>query len=526
MSRNHVVAYKQGGGNTATIYTQEQAFLHNGRLDDIGEIWAWPPDTMGFSVVLRQPSWVSHLVLYLNNAEPANTYRTIAIHANNMETKLPELVAMVRGNDKRFVVVHFEKPILTDSIRILPKHPGHHECLTEVEVYGPLGGPEMASAGATPDPDAWPMLMATPARVPAKLPGDLLGEYAEIAKQNVSPTFQGSSTVVDGVFTFGGPTGSVGSIRLPADFKTAKTPAVGWGPGWGLQTVAPLGTPARHLGRLIVGSADYKVHAVADNGTYLWGFPTGGRVYSSPLTSGDDVYVGSDDGKLYKLDVHSGALLWEFTTGAAVRGSPAMADGRVFFTSGDGSLYAVDAESGLVAWKAAIAPNTRASAAVAGGRVYVGDEAGNVYAFDAKAGSPVWKQTLNGYVSYAPLVTPEGVVFVSEQGDVVLLGGDGNPKWKQPLNARVLGQPIATQSQVVLPTVRGLVVLARSDGQLDARFKPPPQAGPLYSALVYRDAVLMVMATSSTRFDAPPRTYAQYWGQIVAWRPKPAEGGK
>jgi hypothetical protein len=48
----------------ATIYTDEQAFLHNGRLDDVGSVWTYVPEAMGFSVVLAQPACVSWVPTY------------------------------------------------------------------------------------------------------------------------------------------------------------------------------------------------------------------------------------------------------------------------------------------------------------------------------------------------------------------------------------------------------------------------------------------------------------------------------
>lgn len=520
MRRNHVAAFKQGGGNTATIYTQEQAYLHNGRLDDVGEVWAYPADPMGFSVVLTQPAWVSHLVLYLNNATPENTYQTISILANNPQTKLPESVALVRGNHRRFVVVHFPKPILTDSIKALPMHPAHRECVTEIEVYGPLGGPDQSAAGFAPDPDASPMFMGTPAHVPAKLPNDLLGDYIETARNNYDPAFAAALTVVDDVVSLPSPGGSLGAWKLgdapPRQGRSRPAPV-----GWGLQSVTAMGTPARFGGRLLVGSADYKLHAVADNGVYLWGFQTGGRVRSSPTPMDDDVYVGSDDGRLYKVDVQSGALIWEFATAGAVRSSPALANGRVYFASGDGFLYALDASTGLPAWKQPVAPHTRGSPAIANGKVYLGDERGDLLAFDANTGAPAWKQNITGYVSACPVVTPEGIFFASEQGEAAFLGLDGAVRWKRPLGARVSGQPIATQTQVLVPTEAGLLVLRRTDGQPDDRFKPPAGAGKVLSVVVYREWVAMSTGSAWTNYNAPPRTYANYGGAALAWRPKP-----
>ncbi len=523
MSRNRVSAFAQGQTSTAMIYTQEAAFLQNGKLDDVGSRWTYAPDPMAYSVTLTKPAHISHLVLYFNNAAPDTAYPTISILANSLETKTPVDVALVRMNHRRFVVVHFPEPVFTDSLKIIPGfYPAHTDSMTEIEVYGPLDGGKLAKQPPA-DPDAVPMLLGTPARVVTHLPSDLTGTWREFGgnRNDRYPPFSSGATVVDGVFSFGDPGGSIRSVMVPkGDLKNARLQG---GPTWSLATATPTSTPARHAGRLLVGSADYKLHAVADNGTYLWSFATGGRVYSSPLPDGDDVFFGSDDGRLYKVDVDSGILIWEFATGGKIRGAPALAGGRVFVASWDGFLYAIEAESGRQVWKSPIGKFTRATPAVLGHRVFLGDEAGVLHAFDAGTGKELWKQTLGGYLSTGPVVTPDGVAFASEQGDLAFTGHDGTPRWKRSLGADVTGQPIATQTQLLVPTDKGLLVLRRADGKPDERFTGPEVTKKVLTVAKWRDQLFLHIGYAWTDFNWPPRTYAEFVNQSVVWMPEPAK---
>ena len=532
MSRNRVSAFAQGVTSTAMIYTQEAAFLQNGKLDDVGDTWTYAPDPMAFAVTLTKPSYVSHLVIYLNNAEPKKVYPVLSILANNLETKVPQSVGLVRMNERRFVVVHFAPPILTDALKIIPSfYAAHTDSLTEVELYGPLDGGKLAQA-APKDADAVPMFMGTPSRVPAKLPGDLIGAWRELGagfRNTKYPPFASGATVVDGVFSLADPDGSIRSVLLPKDEPVptksrapAGPPRLQAGPVWNLATVTPTTVPARYAGRMLVGSADEKVHAVADNGTYLWSFATGGRVYSSPLPQGDDVFFGSDDHRLYKVDVDSGILIWEFATGDKIRGAPALAGGRVYAASWDGFLYAVEAEAGRLVWKAPVAKFTRATPAVQGDRVFIGDEKGTMFCFDAATGREVWKQELGGYISMCPVVTPEGVVFGSEQGDLALVSLDGIVAWKRALGTEISAQPIATQTQLLVPTEKGLLVLRRTDGQPDDRFQGPASGQKILSVLKWRDQLLVHSGFAWTDFRWPPRTYAESENQSAIWTPAPA----
>ena len=105
-------------------------------------------------------------------------------------------------------------------------------------------------------------------------------------------------------------------------------------------------------------------------GQELWRFYTDGPVRMPPATGNGKVYVTSDDGHLYCLEIATGNLLWKMRAGPdgrkilgngrlvsmwPARGGPAVDSGTVYFAGSIWPfmgifLYAVDAESGKVAW--------------------------------------------------------------------------------------------------------------------------------------------------------------------------------
>ena len=50
------------------------------------------------------------------------------------------------------------------------------------------------------------------------------------------------------------------------------------------------------------------------------------------------MFVGSNDGRLYVLDLASGKVVWEYEDGGALMSSPAIASGRVVIGSTEGRL--------------------------------------------------------------------------------------------------------------------------------------------------------------------------------------------
>ena len=529
MSQNRVAAFKQGGTDSAMIFREEEAYLHNGRLDDVGRCWFYQPDGIGFSAVLARPSWISHVVLYLNNATPDLVYQTIAILANNLEKKIPEVVSVVRNNKRRFIVVHFSDPVFTDCIQILPGRQirAHSDTLTEVELYGPVGGPA-TSAGARKlrvDAAGWPMFMGDPSHVVSPPLPDLEGRYVELGRLNAPPPA-----------FFCGPVASSNLLVLPtAEGRLVSCPLARpeggrpnarwpeWGPSWAYGTVTPLTTPAWYAGRFIIGAADDRLHAVAENGAKLWSFRTGGRVYSDPAPVGDDVFFGSDDGNVYKVDTDAGILIWEFRTGGKVRGAAAVCEGRVYAASWDGFLYCIDAESGKEVWKAAIAPFTRSSPAVADGRVYIGDEAGRMRCFSVSDGAAVFEADLGARISRAPLVTESGVAFAADSGRVAMLSRSGERLWTVELGANVAGQPLPTRSQLLVPTEGGPFVLRQADGAPDDRVKLAAGRVRTIAMLPYGGRLAVVVAGASTSYGQGPVTYAGYYSEIRIFGQEKAE---
>lgn len=90
---------------------------------------------------------------------------------------------------------------------------------------------------------------------------------------------------------------------------------------------------------VVLGGRDKMVHGLTLAGKAAWTFMTRQRVESSPAIAGGRVFVGSNDGRFYVLNVNTGAKLWEFDTGAPLSASPAIANGRIVIGSQDGRLY-------------------------------------------------------------------------------------------------------------------------------------------------------------------------------------------
>jgi len=186
---------------------------------------------------------------------------------------------------------------------------------------------------------------------------------------------------------------------------------------------------------VIVGSYDTNVYAFdATNGDRVWqastgdqvlasatvagGAPDGPTVYQPTIageagTDGDDptVYVGSDDGNLYALDLASGSVRWRFETDDLVRSTPTVVDDAVYVGSHDYHLYALDRHRGERRWRFGTDNRVFSSPTVVDGTAYVGSFSGSLYAVDASDGRRRWSYATDGVIPSSPTVV-DGTVYV------------------------------------------------------------------------------------------------------------------
>ena len=154
-------------------------------------------------------------------------------------------------------------------------------------------------------------------------------------------------------------------------------------------------TPTIVEGR-IYHAANNKLHcADAATGAGIWTADLPGTwTISSPVVSGDRVFVGGPDGNMRCFDAATGNPRWStsadgpilcFTpygrSGNPFIASPAVSGETVYCPSGDGKLYAYEANDGKVLWSYDLGVPITSSAAISGNAVYVTTFDGMVCAF-------------------------------------------------------------------------------------------------------------------------------------------------
>jgi predicted Zn finger-like uncharacterized protein len=167
-------------------------------------------------------------------------------------------------------------------------------------------------------------------------------------------------------------------------------------------------------------------------------------------------------------------LKWKFNTSGAIDSSPVEADGVLYVGSNSGNFYAVDIETGKEKWRfEAFVSN---SSVVADGLVYFidsrGRTGGKLHAVCAKTGQEKWR-----FDNAGPYSSPaffDGIIYI---GSITRLGEEtyieshalhaknGNEKWRFEQRANIIESSLTDSSHSIADEV---VCFASYDGHLYA----------------------------------------------------------
>ena len=96
---------------------------------------------------------------------------------------------------------------------------------------------------------------------------------------------------------------------------------------------------------------------------WVFAYPGATRARSQPVVAGNTVYMGSQDGTVFALDIDSGCARWNFRADAEVRSGVTIESARpgdsesrpqAYFGDFIGNVYALDAGSGTLLWKSSL----------------------------------------------------------------------------------------------------------------------------------------------------------------------------
>ena len=157
--------------------------------------------------------------------------------------------------------------------------------------------------------------------------------------------------------------------------------------------------------------------SIADQFAPIWSYKTGDQIKSSPVIGQGKVFIGSNDGFVYALNLDTGAKIWRFNTQGDVEAAPLLLDSLVFVGSVSGFFYALRASDGRLVWQYETDGQMHGSANWIYGPdkvekwILAGSYDNKLYCFQAKTGRLQWTYETDYFINGTPATDGKIAVF-------------------------------------------------------------------------------------------------------------------
>lgn len=236
------------------------------------------------------------------------------------------------------------------------------------------------------------------------------------------------------------------------------------------------------------------------------------------------MFTAHEDGVVNALDAADGSVLWSFETGDKMYGSVTVANALAYFTSYDDFVYALDAETGEVAWSSELLWGSSSTPTLAGSLALVGSWDSRVYAIEAGTGKHRWNFWAGGSVTKSIAAFGDAAYFGSDDGYIYSVSlADGSLNWRYEVGEEVHSTPVVAGGIVYVGSnADELLALDASTGTLvwtyrtgdDIRSQPVVHGDKVYFGST--DDSIYALVAGFPEGYAPPATPTPVPGSTFA----------
>lgn len=223
----------------------------------------------------------------------------------------------------------------------------------------------------------------------------------------------------------------------------------------------PLPRPARCADCVVVCTNNGAILGVSLAGVIEWriSFGHGVAVHTSPISIGADAVVGTDNGRLVRIEAETGTLRWEAQLADRIGGGLAGdRSGRLYVPAtqlpADGRTICVDASTGAQLWSYQLPAYSHAKPVLddAELRVFVADNAGTIAALDTESGHPTWTNSVGSAIKADLQGTSAGLIVACDfDGYVTAFDADsGDIAWRRKLGALLYSTPLCLDEGIIV----------------------------------------------------------------------------
>ncbi len=257
------------------------------------------------------------------------------------------------------------------------------------------------------------------------------------------------------------------AIKMPSSAGSMCGPLLTCAPGSTPAGVAIYGTPVVSGDLVYVGTYNGKVYALnSATGALRWVYPregneTIGAIVGNLAFDNDTVYLGSSNGKVYALDAATGDHKWEFPTGERIWTSLAVNDGVVYVASYDRKLYFVSSNDGSELRPPLELPAVMCSSpVVSGDSIFFGTFDRNLYAVGKIDAKIRWTFEGGNWFWTDPLVRGNIIYAGCLDGKIYAIDAEtGTQLWQFAADKAIVSKPIIMADLVVAVSESGSMYL-------------------------------------------------------------------
>jgi outer membrane protein assembly factor BamB len=233
---------------------------------------------------------------------------------------------------------------------------------------------------------------------------------------------------------------------------------------WMRTLPAPIGGGLVVGAALFGGSNDGRVYAFDKHtGAILWSNQYAEGFSSQPAIAGNLVYFGGNAGTMRALNTATGQLGWEYKARGAIQGSISAANGVVYFGSSDANVYAFSESRSKLIWHRRTGAAVQAVTALENG-LLASSLDNFAYLLSLNKGAVIWRRQLPGRISSPPVTSADGALFTPFSTDtaIVLNLRDGRPANSLPMGEEnsSAAAPIRIGNLVLITTPHTLLAFA------------------------------------------------------------------
>jgi outer membrane protein assembly factor BamB len=203
-----------------------------------------------------------------------------------------------------------------------------------------------------------------------------------------------------------------------------------------------------------------------------------GRLWSQPVTDGKYLFITSLDHSVFAIDLETYQIAWHEDLGGAVPGSAVLGtDGMLYVGSLANQLEKFDPATGTHEPVLDTKGWIWGTPVTGGDNIYFSDVDGYFYSYNTKAGKlnfePVQPDSAIT-ITASPLVYEEGVLLVTESGNVYFVDGAGEVTlWHTSTDGKAYTTPVASGGYVLVSYIESDYYLLALDEDGDPKWTFP-----------------------------------------------------